>query len=93
MRNTIAFQTGRAYTQYGQRIAARRLESGIVAMVDIDRQIDYLLPADTELTERGVMTAYDNNREVYGSDSGMTWEQISATYNELRDLAREVWCI
>lgn len=93
MTDTIAFNTGRAYTQYGQRIAARRLGNGLVAMVDVDRHIDYLLPADTALTERGVMAAYDDNLEVYGSESGLTWEEIHATYAELRDLAREVWCI
>ena len=91
--NTIAFNTGRTYTECGQRIAARRIESGAVVMIDIDRQIDYLLPSDIELTPTGVMRAYDNNANIYTSAVNLSYENYYAALNELRQLAAEVNCI
>jgi hypothetical protein len=35
---TLAFKTGRDYTEHGQRIAATKLESGHIVMLDIDRR-------------------------------------------------------
>ncbi len=81
MSNTIAFNTGRAYTECGQRIAARRLASGAVVMVDIDRGIDYLLPIATELTKRAVMQAYDENDVIYASS-----HEIGEYYTARNDL-------
>jgi hypothetical protein len=91
--NTIAFNTGRTYTECGQRIAARRIESGAVVMIDIDRQIDYLLPSDIELTQRGVMRAYDSNANIYPSDVDLSYSDYYETVNALRQLAAEVNCI
>jgi len=36
----IKFNTGRHYTEHGQRIAARLLDDGSVVFVDADRQIE-----------------------------------------------------
>jgi len=88
MSNTITFNTGRTYTEFGQRIAARRLASGAVVMVDIDRGIDYLLPVDTELNQRAVMRAYDDNEVIYPSDYEIS--DYYTTRNELRTVAATV---
>ena len=90
MTNTIAFNTGRTYTEFGQRIAARKLDNGIVAMLDIDRGINYLLPASVELTQRDVMRAYDNNDEVFVSESGMDYEEYFSIIDTLRSVAQNV---
>ena len=87
MPNTIAFNTGRTYSEHGQRIAARRLECGAIAMMDIDRHIDYLLPADTGLTQRAIMRAYDENAVVYPSDVGLSYSDYYAVLADLRAAA------
>jgi len=84
MINTIVFNTGRTYTEGGQRIAARRLECGAIVMIDIDRHIDYLLPADTALTQRAIMRAYDENAVVYPSDVGLSYQDYYAVLDDLR---------
>ena len=83
--HTIVFNTGRTYTENGQRIAARRLECGAIVMLDIDRHIDYLLPADTALTERAIMRAYDENSVVYPLDVGLSYQDYYAVLDDLRD--------
>jgi len=54
----ISFNTGRQYSDQGQRIAAA-VHNGIVIMVDIDRGIDYALPA-AALDRNSIMAAYDD---------------------------------
>lgn len=55
------FNTKRLYTQHGQRIAYAVLSTGNVAMVDIDRNIDYILTCAA--TNSAVLAAYDDPRE------------------------------
>jgi hypothetical protein len=93
MTNTIAFNTGRTYTECGQRIAARRLESGQIIMLDIDRGIDYLFPAATKLTQNDVMRAYDYNETISPSDAGLSYEDYYSVLKELRAAAGEVPCV
>ena len=57
----IAFNTGRFYTERGQRIAATQLDDGSVAFCDIDRGIDYITTGPCDLTKYDVMAAYDHN--------------------------------
>ena len=57
----IKWNTGRWYTEHGQRIAAGLLKNGKVGMVDIDRGIFYQY--NCELTREAVMHAYDYNLE------------------------------
>ena len=83
----ITFNTGRNYTEHGQRIAAQRVASGAVVMIDIDRGIDYLLPTSTEFTQRGVMSAYDHNRVIYPSDIGLSYDDYYAILKTLRAAA------
>ena len=54
----ISFNTGRQYSDKGQRIAAAK-HNGIVIMVDVDRGIDYALPG-ASLDRNSIMAAYDN---------------------------------
>jgi hypothetical protein len=61
-----AFNTKRRYTANGQRIAWTLLSTGNVAMVDIDRGIDYILVHDQcfPATNRGVLALYDANKSA-----------------------------
>jgi hypothetical protein len=54
----ISFNTGRQYSNQGQRIAAA-VHNGVVIMVDIDRGLDYALPA-AALDRNSIMAAYDD---------------------------------
>ena len=59
-----AFNTGRQYSAAGQRIAYAVLTSGNVAMVDIDRGLEYVLVRkhpELPLTDRTVLALYDSN--------------------------------
>ena len=68
--HTITFNTGREYTEHGQRIAAALLDNGDIYFVDIDRGIDGTIKAngltrqdvvDLGLfTQRAIMADYDN---------------------------------
>ena len=76
-----AFNTGRGYTSNGQRIAWTLLSTGNVAMLDIDRGIDYILvfsSDDAPTRNSEVLHAYDNNR------STKVWNE--AEYKEAREL-------
>lgn len=82
--NIIAFQTGREYTENGQRIAATQLDSGHIVMLDIDRQIDYILPAQVDFNQRGIMWAYDNNMSVTPHELDLDYSEYYAILNQLR---------
>jgi hypothetical protein len=59
-----AFNTGRQYSAKGQRIAYTVLASGNVAMVDVDRGLDYVLRRlhyEFALTDSMVLRLYDCN--------------------------------
>lgn len=56
-----AFNTRRRYTAHGQRIAWAVLSNGRVAMVDIDRHIDYTLIVSGTPSNQTVLAAYDAN--------------------------------
>lgn len=81
---TLAFKTGREYTEHGQRIAATKLESGHIIMLDIDRQIDYILPAQVDFTQRGIMWAYDNNMSVTPHEIDLDYSDYYDIINQLR---------
>jgi hypothetical protein len=59
---TLAWNTGRRYTDKGQRIGAALLPGGDILMVDIDRGINYRLRC--AFTRAAIMDAYDHNRDV-----------------------------
>jgi hypothetical protein len=91
-RKIISFNTGRWYTEAGQRIAATQLDDGRVVFVDIDRGIRYATAAPCELTQRAVMQAYDYNLTEHPSFDlfGGCWEAREAAIAELEAAARAV---
>ena len=87
---TLTFNTGRAYTDAGQRIAARKLDDGRVLFVDVDRGIDYVTAEPIELTPRAVMAAYDYGRIGWIYDALPDYTERERVLGELRDAARAV---
>jgi len=84
---TIKFNTQREYGPKGQRIAARLLDNGSTVFVDVDRNIEGVIPVlcDAEFTAsifnyRWVMESYDSN--WYAQPQ----EEHAETIRELRDL-------
>lgn len=78
--NIRTFNTGRQYTEHGQRIAWTILRTGTVAMVDIDRSLDCILEVSAiDPTNADVLWAYDRN--VYA-------EWNSAEYKEFARIRR-----
>lgn len=63
-RPVIAFNTGRAYSAAGQRIAATKLDDGRVLFVDHDRALEYVTSEPCVLAEYAIMGAYDHNDVV-----------------------------
>ena len=67
--DVIKFNTGRYYTDKGQRIAAALLDNGDIYFLDVDRHIDGTIMADgltkddiigfDMFSQRGIMSAYD----------------------------------
>jgi hypothetical protein len=84
---TLAFKTGREYTEHGQRIAATKLESGHIVMLDIDRHIDYILPAQVDFNQRDIMWAYDNNMSVTPHEIDLPYGDYYEIVNQLRATA------
>ena len=67
---TIKFNTGREYTEHGQRITATLQENGDILFVDVDRHIKGLIsaPGFTRdevaqffFNQSEIMRAYDKN--------------------------------
>lgn len=90
---TLKFNTGRQYTQHGQRIVATQLESGHTVILDIDRHIDVLFPAQVDFTKTDIMWAYDNNIQVFPSDIGLSYGDYYEILNQLRETANDHWFI
>ena len=90
---TLGFNTGRTYTECGQRIAATQLESGHIIMVDIDRHLDVMLPAQVEFTQADIMWAYDLNMYVFPREIDLPYGDYYDIVHKLTDVARDVACI
>lgn len=84
-----AFNTRRLYTQAGQRIAYAVLAQNRVAMLDLDRWIEYVLTMDTTepVTDRAVLRAYDHHD---GSMRGVWDADFQAIKSALYAAARAV---
>ena len=73
--NVNKFNTGREYTDKGQRVAAALLDNGDIYFNDIDRGIDGTIRANgltrddvvdlAIFTQRGIMAAYDSNEYAW----------------------------
>lgn len=70
---TIHFNTGRSYTQHGQRITATLHDDGVVTFFDHDRMIDgeFRLRQHIRLSQEEVMTMYDNHQ---ARNTTRSWE-------------------
>lgn len=87
---TIVFNTGRQYSSKGQRIAAMQLDNGAIAFVDIDRGLDYLIPADfspwIKFDRASILSIYDKSSDVLDSLSqanlGGLIDQLAAAAKE-----------
>jgi hypothetical protein len=90
MTNTITFNTGRHYSEHGQRIAAQRLDCGHIILVDIDRHIDYIFTDLTPFTQRGIMLDYDNNVTITPDAAGISYDDYYVVVNQLRAAAGAV---
>ena len=88
MPEPISFNTGRAYTAAGQRVAARKLDDGRVLFVDVDRGVEYVTAEPIELTSRAVMAAYDYNCTGSIYDALPDDAERERVLAELRDAAR-----
>ena len=86
---TISFNTGRGYTDKGQRIAAKRIGERVI-FVDIDRGLDYVTSAPCALEPRAIMRAYDHDdtESVY-SVIPDSWVRESVL-DELRTIAAKL---
>lgn len=76
-KKTLAFNTGRQYSKNGQRIAAGLLNDGSILFADIDRGLEYLIPAGSaSFDQNSILAAYDNGAiEWLNSNS---WEPVLA---------------
>lgn len=83
----FAFNTGRSYTEFGQRIAVGQLDT-LVFFVDIDRQIEGVFEYDFGNVDRQiVMATYD--RGWYRAPARYT-EQVYSIVQQLWKAAKEV---
>lgn len=80
----IKFNTGRDYTEHGQRIIATQLEGGQIVLLDLDRHIDVMLPAGVEFTQANILWAYDLNMATYPNDIGMSYSDYYELLDQLR---------
>lgn len=85
--NTLKFNTNRGYSEHGQRIAATQLETGQIILMDIDRHIDVMLPANVEFTQADIMCFYDIGCYVFPNDIGMPYGDYYDIVRQLADIA------
>ena len=79
---TIHFNTGRQYSANGQRIAAALLDNGSIIFVDIDRGLEYIIPAGAaRFNQSSIMAAYDRG--------GLDWCNGHSLVKPLSALALE----
>jgi hypothetical protein len=81
----LKFNTGRDYSEYGQRIIATQLEGGQIVLLDIDRHIDIMLPAGVEFTESDILWAYDLNMYMFPNEINMSYGDYYELIDQLRN--------
>ena len=80
----LKFNTGREYTENGQRIVATQLDTGHIVMVDLDRHIDLMLPAGVDFNHADIMQAYDHGWQIFPDSIGMSYGEYYALLGQLR---------
>lgn len=87
---TIKFNTGRTYTDKGQRIAATRLDTGNIVLVDLDRHLDLMLQAGVEFNQADIVQAYDCSWYAFPEEIGMSYSEYYDIVRQLREVAETV---
>ena len=80
---TLKWNTGRQYTDEGQRISCCERDGGVV-MYDIDRRICYFLPG-CELDRVAIMARYDNNEDCRWFGDWEVREQLAGLFAPVAD--------
>ena len=81
---TLKFNTGREYTEHGQRIIATQLDTGNIVLLDIDRHVDMMLLPGVDFNQADIMQAYDHAWQVFPDSIGMTYGDYYALLDVLR---------
>ena len=81
---TIKFNTGREYTEHGQRIIATQLDTGNIVLLDIDRHVDMMLLPGVGFNQADIMQAYDRNWQVFPESINMSYGEYYALLDALR---------
>ena len=81
---TIKFNTGREYTENGQRIIAAQLDTGNIVLLDIDRHVDMMLLAGVDFNQADIMQAYDRGWQVFPESINMSYGEYYALLDALR---------
>ena len=84
---TLKFNTGREYSDNGQRIIATLLDTGNIVLLDLDRHIDLMLLAGVGFNQREIMQAYDHAWQTHPENIGMSYSEYYDIVRELRELA------
>jgi hypothetical protein len=91
--NIFCFNTGRLYTEAGQRIAGAVLDNGAIAFLDFDRQVDGYIPPGfypDEHPKRRVELAYMEGGWTYHEwPLDFDWSERTRLLHSLRNLALE----
>ena len=83
----IAWNTGRTYTEFGQRCAAVFVEPNGILFADFDRSIEYYLP-DCPLDVAETMRRYDANDRTEHRPPSMGIEQFAVLRDWLLRVAK-----
>jgi len=81
----LKFNTGREYTEHGQRIVATQLETGHIVLVDLDRHIDLMLQAGVDFNQADILQAYDHAWYAFPEDIGLSYSEYYDVVRQLRD--------
>ena len=84
---TLQFNTGREYSEHGQRVIATLLDTGNIILVDLDRHIDLMLLAGVGFNQREIMQAYDHAWQTFPEKINMSYSEYYDIVRELRELA------
>ena len=98
MQNTLTFNTRRAYTDRGQRIAARvigydEFGDAVIAMADVDRNISgaYVTRMTATPTPADVLRAYDtDDRAAFDLRESLGALSCDPVFAELEAAARAI---
>jgi len=84
---TLKFNTGREYSDQGQRIVATQLDTGHIVLVDLDRHMDLMLQAGVDFNQADIMQAYDHAWYAFPEDIGMSYSEYFGIVRQLREEA------